>query len=650
MTLLRQLTIVIVTLFILLFAGTLLLSISNTRNYLNEQLRTISQDTATSLGLTLSPPMAENDMAVVDRMISAVSDSGYYREVIVSDIEGKPLVTRSQQVKMSNVPQWFVDRVPLDTPPGEALIMAGWQQAGTIRVVPNPGHAYTALWTSAVESFWWFLAASMVTFALGMIALSLILRPLRAVELQARAICDREYPVQKKLPWTLELRSVVEAMNRMSSKVKEMFDEQTASIERLRTENYRDSITGMANRRFFEMNLRQLVETGKHGALLMLELKDFKQYNEKRGYPAGDELLKNTGEFIEAICKSLKHLDYFSARLAGANFAVVLNNASQQEARELGEQLAGSLTRFRERGLVDGDEVGHIGIALFTGQPYSEVMSAADMALRAAQQEGPNAVHLIDPARSAAAPAHSATQWGEIVREALGSKRISLLLQPARPADHGKTAILHYESLMRLTDAEGEVIPAVVYTPMAKRLGLASDFDRAMIAEVLARLASKRYGDTAVAVNLFPASLQNKPFLDWLLAELARQPEAAARLLIEVSEYGVIENIDALREFTQRVARHGTRVGLDHFGRGFSSFGYLSTIKLDYIKIDGSYVRGILDNKDNQFFVESVIKVAHGLDVKVYAVSVENDEEWNLLTSLGVDGVQGYGVGRPEEI
>jgi EAL domain-containing protein (putative c-di-GMP-specific phosphodiesterase class I) len=136
--------------------------------------------------------------------------------------------------------------------------------------------------------------------------------------------------------------------------------------------------------------------------------------------------------------------------------------------------------------------------------------------------------------------------------------------------------------------------------------------------------------------------------VDWLCTELAKVPEAASRLLIELSEYGVIENIDALREFINRVLPYGTRVGLDHFGRGFSSFGYLSTLKLEYIKVDGSFVRGIIDNKDNQFFIESMVKVAHGLDVKVYAVSVETEEEMQLLLGLGLDGLQGYGVGRPE--
>jgi len=651
MTLLRQLVIVIVTLFILLFVGTLLLSINNTRDYLNDQLRTISQDTATSLGLTLTPPMADKDMAVVDRMVSAVSDSGYYREVVVSDIEGKPIVSRKQEVKLGNVPQWFVDLVPLQTPRGEALIMAGWQQAGTVRVEANPGYAYVALWSNTVESFWWFLAASTFTVLLGVVALHFILRPLRDVEMQARAICDREYPVQKKIPWTLELRSVVEAMNRMSTRVKEMFDEQTASIERLRSENYRDALTGLANRRYFEMNLKQLIETGKHGALLLLELKDFKQYNEKRGFQAGDELLKNTAEFLEAICKSQAHLEYFTVHLSGANFAIVLTNAGEADAMELAQNLAKAMLRFKERGLVDGEEVGHIGVTLFTGQNYGEVLSAADMALRAAQQQGPNAVSLIDPGKSTGdSPVRTATQWGDILRDALASKRISLLVQPAKAAaEAARGTVLHYESLMRLTDDQGNVIPAVVYTPVAKRLRLAGDFDRAMISEVLGRLAAKRYGDVPVAVNLFPASLQNKEFVDWLCAELGKVPEAASRLLIEVTEYGMIENVDALRDFIARVAAYGTRVGLDHFGRGFSSFGYLSTLKLEYIKIDGSYVRGLINNKDNQFFVESVIKVAHSLEIKVYVVSVETDEELNLLSNLGVDGVQGYGVGRPEE-
>lgn len=649
MTLLKQLLAMIVLLFLLLFAGTFTLSIQNTRSYLNNQLQTISQDTATSLGMSLSPHMSKKDYVVVERMVSALSDSGYYREVLVTDIEGKVIVDKTQRVNLNNVPNWFVERFKLEAPAGEALIVDGWQQGGLVKVLVNPGYAYVALWTSALQSFWWFAGMSMFASILGVIALHYILRPLREVEMQARAICNREYPVQSKLPWTLELRSVVEAMNRMTSKVKEMFEEQASSIERLRSENYRDTLTGLANRRYFEMQLKHLIDTGEHGAVLLLEIKGFKEYNNQRGYQAGDELLRNTAGFIEAICKAQPQMEYFTVHLSGASFAIVVHNIHEQEVRALGAQLALSLTRFKERGLVDNEEVGHIGVTLFSGQAYGEVMSTVDLALRMAQQEGPNAMTLIDPATSGASAANTSTRWGEVLRAALKNNQLSLLLQPVKGStDKERDKVLHYEALMRLVDEKGEVIPASVSIPMIKRHGLSADFDKVMVAEVISSLVSMRHGATPLAVNIFPASIQNKSFIDWLCAELDKVPEAASRLLIELPEYGVIENIHALGEFVDKLLVYGTRVGLDHFGRGFSSFGYLSKLKLDYIKVDGSYVHGILDNKDNQFFVESIAKVAHGLDVKVYAVSVEMDAEWTMLANLGIDGVQGYGVGRPE--
>jgi uncharacterized membrane protein len=220
MTLLKQLLTMIVLLFIMLFIGTFTLSIQNTREYLNNQLQTISQDTATSLGLSLSPHIGKHDYVMVERMVSAVSDSGYYREVIVTDVEGKTLVSKTQQVNLEHVPKWFIDQFPLDTPTGEALIMDGWKQAGLVKVIVNPGYAYMALWTSSMQSFLWLAGVSLFACILGMVALHYILKPLSKVEAQARAICDREFPVQSKLPWTLELRSVVEAMNMLSKKVK----------------------------------------------------------------------------------------------------------------------------------------------------------------------------------------------------------------------------------------------------------------------------------------------------------------------------------------------------------------------------------------------------------------------------------------------
>lgn len=652
MTLLRQLTVVIVTLFVLLFAGSFAISVHNTRVYLNVQLRTISQDTATSLGLTLSPHMAEKEMVIVESMVNAVFDSGYYREVVIRSIEGKPLLERIQPIRIDGVPQWFVDLFPLETPRGEALIMAGWQQAGTVTVAANPGHAYATLWSNSVEAFWWFLGASIVTFGLGMVALHYVLRPLRAVEQQARAICDREYPVQKKLPWTLELRSVVVAMNRMTSKVKEMFDEQAAAMERLRAESYRDSLTGLANRRYFEMHLRQLIESGEEfeaGALIFLELKDFKAFNERRGYQAGDELLREAGKVIEEACQGQKTLEYFAAHLAGANFAVILSNVTDRDALDVGERIVQALPRLQVRGLIDTEEVGHAGIAMYSAQGVSQLLAEADMALRAAQTKGANAVHMHEPKSVDQATAFSATRWTEFLRKIIDTRSIVLHLQPVRDCVD-REHLMQYEALLRIPGEDGKLISAGIFVPMAKRLGLIQEFDKLVVSEVLSRVANGRYGETPVAVNLFPSSVQDAGFVEWLSQSLRANPQASRLIAFEVTEYGALENLDALRLLAQRVGEFGAKTGLDHFGRGFSSFGYLSTLKIDYLKIDGGYIRGIAQSRDNRFFVESVTKIAHGLDLRVIAESVETEEEWGTLGTLRLDGVQGYGVGKPEDI
>ncbi|OIQ92482.1 cyclic di-GMP phosphodiesterase Gmr [mine drainage metagenome] len=651
MTLLRQLIIVIITLFALLFAGSVVINVNNTRNYLNNQLRSISQDMATSLGLSLSPHIAKGEMTIVESMINAVSDSGYYREVILSDVNGKVLIKRTQPLTIEGVPQWFVRLIPLETPRGEASIMAGWVQAGHISISANPGYAYATLWGNSVDAFWWFLASSGFAFGLGVIALHYVLRPLRAVEAQAKAICDREYPVQGDIPWTLELRSVVGAMNRMTTKVKDMFEEQAAAMERLRASTYVDSLTGLANRQYFDMQLRQLTKartSASTNALIFIELDGFKSFNERKGYQAGDALLKGCGALIGEVCKEVPNLDYFIARPSGANFAVVIVDTVEEDALALAEGLGQALIKLRQRGLTDSDRIGHVGVAIHRGQAAGELLSEADMALRAAQVKGPNAVHMSDRRTAGEYASYSASHWLEVLRSVLAERRVVLYRQPCLSC-RDQTQVLQYETLMRIFGDGGKLIPANVVIPMAKHLHLTQEFDKHVVNEVLARLGRPEHADLVMAVNLFPMSIQDGGFVAWLAERLRQNAAVASRIAFEVMEHGATDNPDALRGWVERIAETGARTGLDQFGKGFKSFSYLSTLKIDYVKIDGSYTRGIHENKENQFFVDSLVKFAHGLDIQVIAESVETEAEWEMLRNLRVDGVKGYGVGKPEE-
>ena len=649
MTLLRQLVIVIITLFTLLFIGTMAINIHNTRNYLNSQLRTISQDTATSLGVSLSPHMAKGEMAIIESKISAVSDGGGYREVVVTDINGKAIIERTQPVVTKDIPAWFVNFVALDTPRGEAQLLAGWKQSGKIRVSANPSFAYASLWGNSVTSFWWFLGFSGFAVLLGVIVLRYILQPLRTVEAQAKAICNREYLVQDQVPWTLELRNVVIAMNMMSNKVKEMFKEQADALERMRADTYVDALTGLANRKYFDIQLGQMAKTrtsSASNALIFIELNEFQNFNERKGYRAGVELLRGCGALIGEVCKEVPNLHYSIARMNGATFAILIQDIAEEGARAFAEALCLSLNKLQERGLTDASNIGHIGVAIHHGQPAGQLLSEADMALKTAQVKGSNAVHVNDSKTADEYSSFPISHWMEVLSNVLTECRITLHRQAIMSCkDDAK--ISQYEVLLRIYDNDGKLIPANRIIPMAKHLHLTQEFDKQVVSETLARLGRPENANAVMAVNLFPMSIQDSGFIAWLCDTLHKHADVAPRIAFELMEHGATENLDALRGWVERIAQTGAQTGLDQVGKGFHSFNYLSELKLNYIKIDGSYARDIQGNKDNQAFVDSLVKFAHGIGLYVIAESVETIEERNMLRSLRVDGVKGYGVSKP---
>ena len=650
MTLLRQLIIVIVTLFLLLFAGTFAINVNNTRDFLNTQLQTISQDMATSLGLTMSPHMVNREMVVIESMVDAVFDSGYYREVTVLDNDGHPVIQRTQTIAREMAPAWFVKLIPLETPKAEGLIMNGWQQGGAVRISANPGFAYATLWTNAVHDFFWFLGASIVLLLFGMLALYYTLRPLRAVETQARAICEREYPIQTHLPWTRELRSVVEAMNLMSVKVREMFSEQSATLERLRNDAYRDALTGVANRSYFEMQLRYLIESEDefgNGALIFLEVGSIIAINERLGYQRGDALLRGVADVIQATMERSDITESVIARLSGPSFAVIITDISQEDAVRFVTDLSCALPELQYKGLTDTGDVGHIGLAMYRGQSFSQFMSEADMALRAAQIKGINATHQHDPHLLGAFGALSGAQWISLLKKTLEQRKFTLALQAVARAQE-TTDLLHQEAFLRILGDDGQLIPASIFIPMVVRHGLTREFDRMVITEVVSRLKHDATGAGKVAINILPGSIADSGFVDWVCATLSEHPALAERIRFEISDYAVMRNMSAIQAWIRLIAPTGAKVGIDHFGKGFASVSHLGELRVEYIKIDGSFIRGIDGSKDNQSLVESLVNIAHGMDIRVIAESVEIQAELAMVRALRVDGVQGYGIKRPE--
>jgi diguanylate cyclase (GGDEF)-like protein len=651
MTLYRQISFSIILLFILGFLGTIIISTNNLRTFLVTQLESHAQDTATSLGLSLSPHMQTQDMPIITSMVDAIFNHGDYMKITVTSINGDLLLERSNAVTSEEVPDWFINAISLQAPAAEALVMSGWKQAATVEVTSHPGHAYKEIWNNTVDTLKLFLAFASIMLLLGLLAVRILLRPLRQVEMQADAICNRSYPIQKKLPRTRELKSVVMAMNRLSQKVDAFFTGQSALTERLREQAYRDPVTGLGNRRYFSLQLQALLDSREEpvqGAFLLIELRELAQVNKKRGYPGGDQLLQRTGELLQSRIKNTGNC--FTARIAGAGFGLVLTGFNTDDAELLAENLCHNLQQLHADGLVETDDICNIGIAMWKhGDALSDLLAEADIALRAAQSVGQNSWQRYEPPAAEQAEIHGTVHWHNYLREIVKTGNVSLASQPVYGLHDSGETLLHREILLRIPDRDGKDITAGIFMPMAERAGLASEMDKLAITALLEHMETDNDA-TDYAVNLSSTSLNDPVFIDWLCKRLGGSPARAQHLLMEFPEYGVLRNIQEVRKTIERLGEIGCRCGIDHFGRGFYSFGYLRSLKVNYLKIDGSYTRHIEQEDDNQFFVQALADTAHSIDIQVIAQTIETMEERDTVTGLKLDGIQGYLTGKPEPL
>ena len=652
MTLYRQITLSIILLLFASFLGSVIISTENLRTFLLTQLESHAQDTATSLGLSLSQPMQMRDMTVITAMVDAVFDRGYYQQIDITTLNGETLLSRTSQAQNGDVPAWFTDLVNLQPPTTEALIMSGWQQAGKIRVTSHPGHAYSELWSNTVDTFRLFLVLAIVIILIGLIAVNILLRPLRLVESQADAICNASYPLQKKLPRTRELRRVVTAMNRMSGKLGSIFTEQAALTENLREQAYKDPVTGLGNRRYFDRQLQTFLESREEasvGALLLLELHKLSEINLTTGYTAGDQFLQRTADLIS---KRISHLDNcFVARISGAGYGIVAVGLDKDGAESLAEGVCHELLQLRADGLTNNENIGHIGIALWKQQDHvHNLLAAADTGLRAAQTIGNNSWKCFTPASAAQTLTHGSGDWRKILQQAIDAESITLCTQAVTRIGSKSIVLPHDELLLRVPDLNGHLITAGIFMPMAERFGLASDFDKLAVSKLLAHMESEHDTQTTYAVNLSASSLHNPVFIQWLCSRLKNTPESAMRLIFEFPEYGALINIQDTRNLIERLASLGCQCGIDHFGRGFYSFGYLRNIKVSYLKVDGCYTRNIDQEEDNQFLIRALTETAHSIDIAVIAQAVETSAERDVLNAMHLDGMQGFLTGRPRPL
>ena len=421
---------------------------------------------------------------------------------------------------------------------------------------------------------------------------------------------------------------------------------QTLRIEHLALH---DALTELPNRHSLQRRIETALQSGGVGALLFLDIDHFKYVNDNLGHRMGDQLIVGVGSVLRDAMRGVNG-ELF--RLGGDEFAIHLPGALRKEAIDAAEHALEAVRRYRFQAgdsKVISNLAASAGIALypFHGADVLALMSNVDIAMYQAKDLGRNRHILFDQASDSLRSTHRRIHWAKKLRDALDEDRLVLFQQPVVRLKNSKP--VHHEILVRIRDENGGHILPGNFIEIAESLGLIQEIDMRVVEKLLAYLCSSGQADKKLRyfVNLSRVSISDQHWIQRFLAMLRSSGVNPNQLVFEITETAAMSEIDVTLTFIKRLKEMGCRFALDDFGAGFSSFYYLKRFDVDYLKIDGSFIRDLATDEGSRIFVRALNDVAHGLDKQVIAEWVETPEVLNLLLGMGTQFGQGFLFQRP---
>jgi diguanylate cyclase (GGDEF)-like protein len=452
-------------------------------------------------------------------------------------------------------------------------------------------------------------------------------------------------PDWQKIP--PEFSDINTALQKLANYTRSQYNEMASNAHQIAEEAYKDPVTGLANRnrfvQFYEETIRQN-QNNDFGIFAITRCTELQTLNQTRGFQEGDVYVREVADILKKLSGTYKEHKIY--RLNSSDFGILLPRVTPKEAESFAQQLQSRLNEYQKT--AELDSVAYTGLVSYeAGKPLGELLAVADTSISLAQTKMPNAWHL--QKESAGMEMSSAgygnQNWRNVIDDVLTNHRISLLTQLIQPSN--RSAKAYSEILVRFKTQEGQILPTASFVAMAEKLDRIVAVDRLIIETALTIIKNKNLQDQYFGLNLSARCVHDDQFVIWLERRLLKDATIASKLIFEVTEFGLQQNLKTSKRFIDMAHRAGARVTVEKFGVGITSFKFFRDLKPDYVKMDGSYTRHINEDKNNQYFMRLMIDLAHRIGVGVFAESVETQEEKHMLESLFIDGNQGYYVGKP---
>ena len=427
------------------------------------------------------------------------------------------------------------------------------------------------------------------------------------------------------------------------------------STEHIKYQASHDSLTGLLNRMEFETRLDMAIHTSRtervSHALLFLDLDEFKIINDSSGHMAGDFLLKSLPDVLHKVVRKSDTI----ARLGGDEFGIILHDCDIEKADAIANKVKDALGAYTFTWESKHYSVGaSIGIVAIDEDSIdsSTLLKYADIACYAAKDRGKNCTYVFRLEDINILRHHGEMQWVSILKDALSNDKLQIYLQPIQSSsgDNHQSEYRRYEVLIRLKGESGEIIEPRKFIPAAERYHIMPEVDQWVIDQLFDLCPTDNYDQDAkplLCVNLSTDSLNNQEFMANLESKLSENPALATHLCFEIKESAIMQRLQHMDNVISRLKQYGCRISIDDFGAGISSLYYLKNLEVDYVKIQGSFVRNIISDSVNHDVILAATQFCHKLGIDTIAEFVENDETLAAVHKLGIDYAQGYAVGQP---
>jgi diguanylate cyclase (GGDEF)-like protein/PAS domain S-box-containing protein len=417
-----------------------------------------------------------------------------------------------------------------------------------------------------------------------------------------------------------------------------------------------DALTGLVNRREFERRLDEATEAARRGEaahmLCYLDLDRFKIVNDTSGHLAGDSMLREVAKLLREAVRDSDTV----ARLGGDEFGMLLVGCPLDKARQISDDVCRSIAAYRfawhDRVFNIGVSIGLIEIGREAGT-VEQLLAAADSACYVAKKEGAGRVSVYSARDEALARSSGEIEWLQKLQTALKEERFTLYYQPIVAAYGGETDGPSMEVLLRMLDESGAEIAPLEFVAAAERYRLMASVDRWVVQTTLAALSRNAFQlapERCVAINISGQTLGDPLFLEFVVECLDSTGVAPEQVCFEITESAVIGNMDSARRFVGVLHGMGCKFTIDDFGSGVASFSSLKNLPLDYLKLDGSFMRNLAKDSVSQTMVTAMIKLARTLNFKIIAEQVEDSAALDVARKMGVDFVQGFVIARPARL